>query len=124
MTRRIVLVAIALLGCGTEPAALQGTAWPDCAPWDGPATRIVIPLDNRAGGASWSQLTLALYEAPEAIRGEVWRITAENMIGADGTLLGATAAARPDVRLTGKGPKVDRRRRACAATFGLEHLSH
>ena len=79
MTRPMVLVAIALLGCGIEPAASQGTAWPDCAPWDGAATRIVIPLDTGAGGASRGQLTLALYEAPEALRGALWRITTENM---------------------------------------------
>jgi hypothetical protein len=70
MNRSILLPFLLVLGCSTEPSLAQGMAWPDCAPWDGAATRIVMPLDS----ASNTTLALALYQGPEQVRGHSWTI--------------------------------------------------
>ena len=75
MIRFIPFSALALLMCGAQPAWAQTTAWPDCAPWDGAATRIAIPRSTAGDSASPTTLSLALYASPEAIRGRSWTIS-------------------------------------------------
>ncbi|MEO8635388.1 MAG: hypothetical protein ABI587_08945 [Gemmatimonadales bacterium] len=69
------LLALSLAGCGMESPWSPALAWPDCAPFDGAATRIVIPQSVGGDSASQVDLTLALYAAPGAIRGESWTIS-------------------------------------------------
>jgi hypothetical protein len=69
------LLVLSLAGCGADSPWAPALAWPDCAPWDGAATRIVIPLSAGDDRASQVDLTLALYEAPQAIRGKSWTIS-------------------------------------------------
>lgn len=69
------LLALSLAGCGAESPWSPALAWPDCAPFDGAATRIVIPQSAEGDGASQANLNFALYAAPAAIRGESWTIS-------------------------------------------------
>ncbi len=75
MSRPASLIALAMLACGGESTWSPALAWPDCAPWDGAATRIVIPQATGGDSASQTNLTLAIYQAPEEIRGGEWTIS-------------------------------------------------
>jgi hypothetical protein len=75
MSRSAALFALAALACGTESPWSPALAWPDCAPWDGAATRIVIPQTAGGDSASQTNLTLVFYHGSDAIRGEGWTIS-------------------------------------------------
>ena len=75
MSRSAAFLALAVLACGGESPWSPALAWPDCAPWDGAATRIVIPQEAGSDSASQTNLTLAIYRAPEEIRGGEWVIS-------------------------------------------------
>ncbi len=75
MSRSASLIALAMLACGGESPWSPALAWPDCAPWDGAATRIVIPQETGGESTSQTNLSLAIYQAPEAIRGGEWTIS-------------------------------------------------
>ncbi|MDZ4865025.1 MAG: hypothetical protein SGJ01_16510 [Gemmatimonadota bacterium] len=74
MSRSAWLLTLAVLACGGESPWSPALAWPDCAPFDGAATRIVIPQEAGSDSASQTNLTLVIYQAPEEIRGREWAI--------------------------------------------------
>lgn len=104
MNRSAALLALALLACGGESPASPALAWPDCAPWDGAATRIVIPQEVGGDSASQTNLTLTIYQSPEGIRGGEWTISDQS--GTELSVL-LCPAAGPCVPATAGWVRVD-----------------
>lgn len=94
-SRRLLIALLALLGCATgEPAAPPGgplgyanaSASTSCAPWDGPATEILLSPVARDSADTTSvtppYLQISIWRAARELPGTTLDLSAENNFGA------------------------------------------